>query len=236
MSGVSSAPSTLDRRQSDTIVAQLQGGLIFGLTAALYGEITIEKGRVRQSNFNNYRMLRINQTPAIEVHLIESGELPGGIGETGTTAAPPAVCNAHLCCDWNKIAQNFRSTATSWREGTGMTSRTLLASAVSGALSPLSQLSYWWSPAGCFSSPAQWISQAGGALLWLLIPERIHGCTFELSQADLITRGQYLAVAADCAACHTAERGKPFAGGLASIFLSERLFPQHHSGQGNGNW
>jgi len=78
----------------DTIVAQLQGGLIFGLTAALYGEITIDKGRVRQSNFNNYRMLRINQTPAIEIHLIKSEAPPGGIGETGTTAAPPAVCNA----------------------------------------------------------------------------------------------------------------------------------------------
>jgi isoquinoline 1-oxidoreductase beta subunit len=78
----------------DTIIAQLQGGLIFGLTAALYGEITIDKGRVRQSNFNNYRMLRINQTPAIEVHLVQSDQPPGGIGETGTTAAPPAVCNA----------------------------------------------------------------------------------------------------------------------------------------------
>src|SRR6185436_19863019 len=65
----------------DTIVAQLQGGLIFGLTAALYGEITIDKGRVRQSNFNNYRMLRINQTPAIEIHLIQSDAPPGGIGE-----------------------------------------------------------------------------------------------------------------------------------------------------------
>ena len=54
----------------DTIVAQLQGGLIFGLTAALYGEITIEKGRVQQSNFNDYRMLRIDQVPPIEVHLI----------------------------------------------------------------------------------------------------------------------------------------------------------------------
>jgi isoquinoline 1-oxidoreductase beta subunit len=78
----------------DTIVAELQGGLIFGLTAALYGEITIEKGRVRQSNFNDYRMLRINQTPSIEIHLIRNEEMPGGIGETGTTAAPPAVCNA----------------------------------------------------------------------------------------------------------------------------------------------
>jgi len=78
----------------DTVIAQLQGGLIFGLTAALYGEITIEKGRVQQSNFHDYRMLRIDEVPKIEVHLIQSGEAPGGIGETGTTAAPPAVGNA----------------------------------------------------------------------------------------------------------------------------------------------
>jgi isoquinoline 1-oxidoreductase beta subunit len=78
----------------DTIVAQLQGGLIFGLTAALFGEITIRKGRVQQSNFNDYRMLRINEVPAIEVHLIASGETPGGIGETGVTAGPPALGNA----------------------------------------------------------------------------------------------------------------------------------------------
>ncbi len=78
----------------DTIRAQLQGGLIFGLTAALYGEITIERGRVMQSNFNDYRMLRIDQVPDIEVLLIDSGEAPGGIGETGTTAGPPALRNA----------------------------------------------------------------------------------------------------------------------------------------------
>lgn len=78
----------------DTIIAQLQGGLIFGLTAALYGEITLDKGRVQQSNFNNYRMLRIDQAPRIDVHLIKSAEAPGGIGETGTTAAPPALRNA----------------------------------------------------------------------------------------------------------------------------------------------
>jgi isoquinoline 1-oxidoreductase subunit beta len=78
----------------DTVVAQLQGGLIFGLTAALYGKITIARGRVQQSNFNDYRMLRMNEIPQIEVHLIKSGEAPGGIGETGTTAAPPALGNA----------------------------------------------------------------------------------------------------------------------------------------------
>jgi isoquinoline 1-oxidoreductase beta subunit len=78
----------------DTVIAQLQGGLVFGLTAALYGHIEIDKGRVRQSNFHDYRMLRINEMPQIEVHLIQSGEAPGGIGETGTTAAPPAIGNA----------------------------------------------------------------------------------------------------------------------------------------------
>jgi isoquinoline 1-oxidoreductase beta subunit len=78
----------------DTVVAQLQGGLIFGLSAALYGEITLQKGRVQQSNFHDYRVMRMNQVPPIEVHLIRSGEPPGGIGETGTTAAVPALRNA----------------------------------------------------------------------------------------------------------------------------------------------
>jgi len=91
---ITSAVDTGIAVNPDTIVAQLQGGLIFGVTAALYGEITIDKGRVQQSNFNDYRMLRMDQCPAIDIHLIKSAEAPGGIGETGTTAAPPAVRNA----------------------------------------------------------------------------------------------------------------------------------------------
>ena len=91
---VTSAVDTGIAVNPDTIVAQIQGGLIFGLTAALYGEITIDKGRVQQSNFHDYRMLRIDQTPKIEVHVIKSGETPGGIGETGVTAGPPALRNA----------------------------------------------------------------------------------------------------------------------------------------------
>ena len=91
---VTSAVDTGIAVNPDTIVAQLQGGLIFGLTAALYGEVTLKNGRVQQSNFNDYRMLRIDQIPPIEVHVIHSGEAPGGIGETGVTAAPPALRNA----------------------------------------------------------------------------------------------------------------------------------------------
>jgi isoquinoline 1-oxidoreductase beta subunit len=78
----------------DVVVAQLQGGLVFGLSAALWGDITIDKGRVQQGNFNDYRVLRIDEVPTIEVHLIPSGEAPGGIGETGSTAGPPALGNA----------------------------------------------------------------------------------------------------------------------------------------------
>ncbi|MBW7962356.1 molybdopterin cofactor-binding domain-containing protein [Bradyrhizobium sp. BR 10261] len=80
----------------DTVKAQIEGGLIFGLTAALYGEITIDKGRVQQSNFHDYRMMRINETPKIEVTVVKSGEAPGGIGEAGVNAGPPALRNAIL--------------------------------------------------------------------------------------------------------------------------------------------
>lgn len=91
---VTSAVDTGIAVNPDTIVAQLEGGLIFGLTAALYGEITIERGRVQQSNFNDYRMLRIDEVPRIDVHVIKSGADPGGIGETGANAGPPALRNA----------------------------------------------------------------------------------------------------------------------------------------------
>ena len=82
------------RVNPDTIEAQVQGGVIFGLTMALYGEITHHDGRVEQSNFNNYRMLRMNEAPLIEVYQIDSQENPGGLGETGTAAAAPALGNA----------------------------------------------------------------------------------------------------------------------------------------------
>jgi isoquinoline 1-oxidoreductase beta subunit len=77
-----------------SIEAQIQGGLLFGLSAALYSEITIKDGAIEQSNFNDYRNLRINETPLIEVHRIENSEAPGGLGEVGTAIAAPALANA----------------------------------------------------------------------------------------------------------------------------------------------
>jgi isoquinoline 1-oxidoreductase subunit beta len=78
----------------DTVQAQIQSAVIFGITAALYGEVTLKDGRVEQTNFDTYQMLRINEAPPIEVHIVQSFEPPGGMGEPGTSAIVPAVTNA----------------------------------------------------------------------------------------------------------------------------------------------
>ena len=89
----------------NTIEAQVQGGIIFGITAALYSEITIKDGRVEQNNFTDYRMLRIDQTPGIEVHIVKSTEAPGGIGEPGTAALAPALANAIYAATGKRLRQ-----------------------------------------------------------------------------------------------------------------------------------
>jgi isoquinoline 1-oxidoreductase beta subunit len=78
----------------DGIVSQIQGGIVFGLSAALHGRITLENGRVQQSNFHDYRVVRMDETPRIDVHVVRNAEAPGGIGEPGTVSVQPAVCNA----------------------------------------------------------------------------------------------------------------------------------------------
>jgi isoquinoline 1-oxidoreductase beta subunit len=78
----------------DTVRAQIEGAIIFGITAALFGEITLQDGRVEQTNFDTYQILRMNEAPAIEVHIVQSVEPPGGMGEPGTSAIVPAVTNA----------------------------------------------------------------------------------------------------------------------------------------------
>ncbi|WP_041770248.1 xanthine dehydrogenase family protein molybdopterin-binding subunit [Metapseudomonas resinovorans] len=78
----------------DSVVAQMQSGTVFGLTAALFGNITFKDGRVEQGNFDSYRLLRMNEVPPIETHIINSGESPGGLGEVSTVVIAPAVVNA----------------------------------------------------------------------------------------------------------------------------------------------
>lgn len=78
----------------DTISAQIEGGVVYGLSAAIKGEITLEGGRVKQSNFNDYPVLRMNEMPKIEVHVVESTEPPHGVGEPSVPPIAPAVANA----------------------------------------------------------------------------------------------------------------------------------------------
>lgn len=87
----------------DTVTAQMEGAIIFALSALMYGEITIDKGRVVQSNFDSYDMVRLAQTPAIEVHIVPSRELPGGIGEPGTPPLFAAVTNAIFAATGQRI-------------------------------------------------------------------------------------------------------------------------------------
>ncbi len=87
----------------DTVEAQIQGGSLFGLTAALYGSITLKDGRVEQSNFDTYRPLRIEEAPVVETFLVRSTAAPGGIGEAATAIVSPAVTNAIFTATGKRI-------------------------------------------------------------------------------------------------------------------------------------
>src|SRR5262249_39755842 len=87
----------------DTVQAQIQSAIIFGITAALHGQITLKNGRVEQSNFDNYQMLRMYEAPVIEVYIVQNSEPPGGMGECGTSAIVPAVVNAIFAATGKRV-------------------------------------------------------------------------------------------------------------------------------------
>ena len=87
----------------DTIEAQMEGGIVFGLTAALKGAITLKRGRVQESNFFNYQMLRMPEMPVVEVHIVKNREAPGGVGEPGVPPIAPAVANAVFAATGKRI-------------------------------------------------------------------------------------------------------------------------------------
>jgi len=87
----------------EQIRAQMEGGIVYGLTAALYGEITFENGRVKQRNFHDYPMLRMNEMPVVEAHIVPSTEKMGGVGETAVPPIAPAVANAIFAVTGKRI-------------------------------------------------------------------------------------------------------------------------------------
>ncbi|MFY9551490.1 MAG: xanthine dehydrogenase family protein molybdopterin-binding subunit [Thermoanaerobaculia bacterium] len=87
------------------VTAQMESGIVYGLSAALYGEVTLKDGRVQQSNFHNYPVLRMNEMPQIEVHIVDSSEKSGGAGEPGTPPIAPAVANAVFAATGKRLRQ-----------------------------------------------------------------------------------------------------------------------------------
>ncbi|HEV8690411.1 MAG TPA: molybdopterin cofactor-binding domain-containing protein, partial [Ideonella sp.] len=86
-----------------TIARQIEGAIVYGLSAALYGKISFKDGRVEQGNFHQYQVLRMNEMPKVEVHILPSTENPGGIGEPGTPPIAPAVANAIFAATGKRI-------------------------------------------------------------------------------------------------------------------------------------
>jgi isoquinoline 1-oxidoreductase subunit beta len=87
----------------DQVKSQIEGAVVFALTAALFGEITVDHGRVQQSNFHDYRVMKIGETPVTEVHILDSGEATGGVGEPGVPPAAPALCNAIFAATGKRV-------------------------------------------------------------------------------------------------------------------------------------
>jgi isoquinoline 1-oxidoreductase subunit beta len=89
----------------DQVKAQMEGGAVYAATATLYGQITLDAGRVQQTNFHTYPMMRIAEVPVTEVHILESGQPPGGLGEPGVPTVAPAICNAIFAATGKRIRQ-----------------------------------------------------------------------------------------------------------------------------------
>jgi isoquinoline 1-oxidoreductase subunit beta len=87
----------------DNVRAQTEGNIVMGLTAALKDPITIEQGKVVQQNFDSYKVLRIHETPKMEIHIVANEEKPGGVGEPGLPAVAPALCNAVFALTGKRI-------------------------------------------------------------------------------------------------------------------------------------
>ncbi|MDD9967242.1 MAG: molybdopterin-dependent oxidoreductase [Myxococcales bacterium] len=89
----------------DTIAAQMECGIVYGLTAALFGEISVEDGRVKQSNFDDYKLLRQRDMPEVSVHILQTGDVIGGVGEPGTPPIAPAVANAIFAATGQRVRE-----------------------------------------------------------------------------------------------------------------------------------
>ena len=198
----------------DNVVAQIQGGMVFGLTAALWGDITVAKGRVQQSNFHDYRMLRINEMPQIEVHLVRNEESPGRNrrGRDRPRAACRRQCSVGSDRPGDHQAADRADAPGAGRSGMSWFWRHRLVSLIAAAIVVVA--AFWVGRMLFQPGP---LAFAGGSSVALQDYKGASpvGVPAELAGADDLTKGKYLTEAADCAACHTTPGGKPYAGGFA---------------------
>ena len=218
----------------DTIEAQIEGGLIFGLTAALYGEITIDKGRVQQSNFHDYRMMRINETPKIEVIVVKSGEAPGGIGEAGVNCRTAGAAQRDLRRNRRGAAAPADRPETSGCGEEGMSGKMRILTSLVVIAIVVAALGVW-----IIRGPGP-LDFAGGTKVALADYRagKPTGVPAKLEKASVVERGEYLAKAADCMVCHTKPGEKEYSGGLGfklpfGTLYSTNITPDKDTGIGN---
>ena len=201
----------------DTIRAQIEGGVLFGLSAALFNGITFDEGRVQQGNFNDYRQLRINETPPIEVHLLDSGERSRRPRRSGNGVCGPRARECDLRSDRCPRPPPADRSEAAFQAGKLMNRRRTLITV--GALGVVGAIA-----AACF-------------FFWPASIEAVQATDAQPTGSALVAKGEYLTKAADCAACHTAPGGKPFAGGRAfklpfGTIYSTNITPDQETGIG----
>ncbi len=226
----------------DTVVAQIEGGTIFGLSAALYSGIEFDRGRTVQSNFHDYRILRIDEAPKLEVYRAENTEKPGGIGEVGSGVCGPGPRQRHLCrhrrsgcaaCSYDRMqlmSQGADKHVVGNLAPIGGAGLALLAQTASAdrkrAVSVGREKAYEPIPLLRLATPI-----VAGMMFAV-------SATLAVAQntADprLVARGQYLTQAADCqASSHRTRRPALHRRPRFQVALRRDLFAEHHARQGH---
>jgi mono/diheme cytochrome c family protein len=206
------------------IKAQLEGGIGFGLGAALYGAITLKTASVQQSNFNNYRVLRMNEMPKVEVYIVPSAERPTGVGEPGVAPIGPAVANAIFAATGKRLHVFPFS-----KRGGSHECEIRAQQAAPGAHSvdaghPRADGLVVAGYEVFGPKPTDFAGGKRVALDGLSGGRSERRARRDESGEQLLERGEYLTRAADCAVCHTAKDGVPFAGGRAFVLPFGTLY------------
>ena len=229
---VTSAVDTGIAVNPDTMMAQLQGGLIFGLTAGLYGEITLKKGRVQQSNFHDYRMLRIDQVPADRCARDQEWRGAGRYWRDRRDRLDPSAPECNLCGDRRGAAADADRPPRACGQGVSVVRACILIAVLIVLMAAMV-----FTLKTLTKGPLAFAAGRTVALADYHAADPT-GVPQNLANADQVKRGEYLARAADCLVCHTAPGSAGYAGGLAiplpfGTLYTTNITPDKETGIGN---